>query len=166
MATSVGIVLALLLLVLDPSQGFSLEPQRWTLQDQDGRPWSITLLEQGDPTYSPGLRLRITDRSGHDHLDHRRPLRLRDGAGGAWELTNRSEELVAAGSEALPAGSAQFDLAGLEPSPRAELPLAMAVPLESGEDAQLVAGAATVAALHGAVEGTEASPEPPSRSRA
>ncbi|MGB5135827.1 MAG: DUF3122 domain-containing protein [Prochlorococcaceae cyanobacterium] len=148
-AFAAGIGLVLLVLLVAPCVGLALESQRWTLQDQNGQPWSLTLLEQADPSYPPGLRLRLTDRSGQHTLDHRRPLQLRDGAGASWELANRSEELVPAGTEALPPGSAQFDLAGLEPRPRAELPLAMGVPLQSGDDAQLVAGAATVAALHG-----------------
>lgn len=151
-AFAAAIGLALLVLLIAPSVGLALEPQRWTLQDQNGQPWSLTLLEQADPSYPRGLRLRLTDRSRQHPLDHRRPLLLRDGAGGSWELANRSEELVPAGTEALPPGSAQFDLAGLEPRPRAELPLALVVPLQAGDDARLVAGAATVAALHGAVE--------------
>jgi hypothetical protein len=78
------------------------------------------------------------------------PLLLRDGVGGSWQLANRSGELVPAGEASRPAATAQFDLADLQPPPRAELPLALEVPLASGEAAQLVAGAAVVAALHGA----------------
>jgi hypothetical protein len=128
----------------------ALEARYWLLQDQDGHAWSLTLLEQGDPSYPAGLRLRITDRSGGQPLDHSRSLRLRDGLGGVWELDNRSSELVPAGETLLPPASAQFDLAGLEPRPRAELPLALEVPLAGGDRARLVAGAAAVDALHGA----------------
>jgi hypothetical protein len=141
-------LLAVLLLLPAPAR--ALEAQGWALQDQTGHAWSLTLLEQGDPAYPAGLRLRLTDRSGSQQLDHSRPLRLRDGLGGVWELANRSNELVPAGEEALPGGSAQFDLAGLVPRPRAELPLALEVPLAAGDRARLVAGAAAVAALHGA----------------
>ena len=137
-------------LVMAPGAARALEAQHWFLRDQAGRPWTLTLLEQGDPAYPVGLRLRLTDRSGSQQLDHNRPLLLRDGMGGAWVLANRSQELVPAGEETLPAGSAQFDLAGLEPRPRAELPLALDVPLAAGDPAQLVAGAAAVLALHGA----------------
>lgn len=143
-----GVLVAGLVLIPGAAQG--LEAQPWVLRDQAGRVWSLTLLEQGDTAYPAGRRLRLTDRSGTQQLDHDRPLQLRDGMGGAWELANYSNELVPAGEEALPAGSAQFDLAGLEPRPRAELPLALEVPLTAGDTARLMAGAAAVAALHGA----------------
>jgi hypothetical protein len=145
-----ALVAALLAGLLLPGVALALEPQHWSLRDQGGRVWSLTLLEQGDPAYPAGLRLRLTDRSGTHLLDHARPLRLVDGLGGVWELENRSNELVPAGEDVLPAASAQFDLAGLEPRPRAELPLALEVPLAVGDPARLVAGAAAVAALHGA----------------
>jgi len=152
-----------LLLLLAPAAALAQGPQSWTLTDQAGQGWSLTLLEQADPAYAGGLRLRLTARSGGQRLDHQRPLRLRDGLGGSWELANglggswelanRSGELVVEGSGPLPAGSAQFDLKGLQPAPRAELPLALEVPLQSGEPARLVAGADAVAALHGAAGG-------------
>jgi hypothetical protein len=138
------------LLLLAPAAGWALDPQRWTLQDQSGLPWSLTLLEQLDPSYPGGLRLRLTDRSGRQHLDHRLPLQLRDGLGGSWELENRSAELVPAGNASLPDGSAQFDLPRLEPQPRAELPLLLLVPLTSDDPAELMASPAAVAALHAA----------------
>lgn len=139
-------------LMLAPTAAEALVTQSFFLRDQGGHPWSLTLMEQGDPAYSAGLRLRLTDRSGSQQLDHSRPLALRDGVGGEWELANRSAELVPAGDNHLPAGSAQFDLDGLQPRPRAELPLALEVPLVSGASAQLVAGAPAVAALHRAAE--------------
>jgi hypothetical protein len=145
-------VLALLLgvLLLAPGVALALEAQRWMLEDQAGRAWSLTLLEQVDPSYPAGLRLRLTDRSGVQHLDHQLPLQLRDGMGGTWELENRSVELVPAGDASLPDGSAQFDLPRLEPQPRAELPLLLLVPLSSGDPARVIASPAAVAALHAA----------------
>lgn len=137
-------------LLLAPGTALALEAQRWTLQDQASRPWSLTLLEQADPAYPAGLRLRLTDRSNSQRLDHGRPLQLRDGLGGIWELENLSGELVPAGETALPNGSAQFDLPQLEPQLRAELPLVVRVPLASGDSAQLMASPAAVASLHAA----------------
>lgn len=145
-------LLALLLgvLLVVPGAALALETQRWTVQDQLGRPWSLTLLEQADPSYPNGPRLRLTDRSGSQRLDHVLPLQLRDGLGGTWVLENRSAELVPAGEDALPDGSAQFDLPPLEPQPRSELPLLLVVPLSSGDPAELMAPPAAVAALHDA----------------
>jgi len=147
-----SVVLALLLgvLLLAPGAALSLETQRWTLEDQAGRPWSLTLLEQADSSDPAGLRLRLTDRSGSQRLDHVLPLQLRDGLGGSWELENRSAELVPAGEAALPDGSSQFDLPRLEPQLRSELPLLLLVPLTSGDPAELMTPPAAVAALHDA----------------
>jgi hypothetical protein len=150
LALAVALVAAGAMLLLAPSPSLAQAPQSWTLRDQAGRSWSLTLLEQADPAYPGGLRLRLTDRSGTQRLDHRRSLQIRDGLGGAWELANRSGELVPTGVEALPDGSAQFELPGLEPPPRAELPLALAVPLQAGGETQLLAGAEAVEGLHGA----------------
>ena len=136
--------------LLAPSAALALEAQRWTLQDRAGRPWSLTLLEQTDPAHPSGLRLRLTDRSGSQRLDHCRSLQLRDGLGGVWELENRSGELVPAGEASLPDGSAQFDLPHLEPQPRSELPLLLLVPLASDDFAELMASPPAVAALHDA----------------
>ena len=147
-----SVVLALLLgvLLLAPGAASALETQRWSLEDQAGRPWSLTLLEQADPSYPAGLRLRLTDRSGSQRLDHVLPLQLRDGPGGSWELENRSAELVPVGEAALPDGSSQFDLPRLEPQLRSELPLLLLVPLTSGDPAELMTPPAAVAALHDA----------------
>ena len=139
----------LVALLMAPDPALALDARHWLLQDQGGRSWSLTLMEQADPSYPKGLRLRLTDRSSNQELDHGRPLRLSDGMGRSWSLVNRSQELVMAGNDRLPRGSAQFDLADLEPRPRAELPLLLEVPLDSGEHAELVAGAAVVATLHG-----------------
>jgi len=147
---ALALVLLLIAVLAAPAVALALESRSWLLQDQAGRSWSLTLLAQADPAYPAGLRLRLTDRSGCQSLDHGRPLRLSDGLGGAWDLGNRSEELVPAGSDLLPPGSAQFDLAGLEPRPRAELPLLIEIPLASGGAAELHAGPGPVAALHDA----------------
>jgi hypothetical protein len=154
-ALAVAFAFAVAVLLFDPGPALAQLPQRWTLQDQAGRSWSLTLFEQADPAYPGGLRLRFTDRTGRMRLDHHRPLQLRDGLGGAWELASRSDELLPAGVDDRPAGSAQFDLAGLQPIPRAEIPLAMAIPLEPAEEAQLVAAPAVVAALHGVASGVQ-----------
>ena len=148
------LALAVGVMLLAPGAALALETEGWTLQDQASRPWSLTLLEQGDPAYPPGLRLRLTDRSNSQRLDHGRPLQLRDGLGGAWELENRSGELVPAGETALPDGSAQFDLPVLEPQLRAEVPLVVIVPLASGDSTRLMASPAAVASLHEAGSGS------------
>jgi hypothetical protein len=146
---------AVAVLLFHPAPALAQLPQRWTLLDQAGRSWSLTLFEQADPDFPGGLRVRLTDRTGSMRVDHRRPLQLRDGLGGAWELASRSAELVPSGVDDVPAGSAQFDLAGLQPAPRAEIPLAMAIPLEGEEEAQLVAGPDVVAELHGVASGRQ-----------
>lgn len=150
-----ALALALLLMAVlaAPAGALALEPRSWLLKDQAGRSWSLTLLEQADPAYPGGLRLRVTDRSGSQPLDHQRPLRLSDSLNRTWQLANSSQELVPAGSDTLPPGSAQFDLSGLEPRPRAELPLLLEVPLASGSAAELLAGPDPVAALHDALSG-------------
>jgi hypothetical protein len=155
---TLALVFAVAVLLFEPAPALAQVAQRWTLQDQAGRSWSLTLFEQADPAFPGGLRLRLTDRTGTRRLDHHRPLQLRDGLGGAWELANRSGELVPAGVDDLPAGSAQFDLAGLQPNLRADIPLAMAVPLEAEEEVQLVAGPAAVVALHGVISAGSAAP--------
>lgn len=85
-----GVLVAGLVLIPGAAQG--LEAQPWVLRDQAGRVWSLTLLEQGDPAYPAGRRLRLTDRSGTQQLDHDRPLQLRDGMGvpGSWPTTATS----------------------------------------------------------------------------
>jgi len=147
---SLALALLLMTVLAAPAGALALEPRSWLLKDQAGRSWSLTLLEQADPAYPGGLRLRITDRTGTQPLDHQRPLRLSDSLNRAWQLANSSQELVPAGSDTLPPGSAQFDLAGLEPRPWAELPLLLEVPLASGGAAELLAGPDPVAALHDA----------------
>jgi hypothetical protein len=80
-------------------------------------------------------------------VDHGQPLRVRDGLGGVWALANRSEELVPAAETALPAGSAQFDVAGLVPRPGAVAPLRLEVPLRDGDSAAVTLGPEVVPAL-------------------
>ena len=65
-------------------------------------------------------------------------------------LANRSEELVVAGAETLPRGSAQFDLAGLQPAPQTFLPLRPHVPLAGDGAAErlITTGPEVVEALH------------------
>ena len=89
------------------------------------------LLVQADPAYPPGWRLRLNALGGQPPLDHHRPLRLQDGQGGAWQLANRSRELVPEGAAPLPPTSAQFDIEALEPAPKGFLPLRLEVPLAS-----------------------------------
>ena len=69
------------------------------------------------------LALLLNALGGQPPLNHQRPLRLKDGQGGAWQLANRSQELVPEGAAPLPPASAQFDVEGLEPAPRGFLPL-------------------------------------------
>jgi hypothetical protein len=145
---ALALALVLFTVLAWPTGGLALEPHTWLLRDQAGHNWSLTLLEQADPAYPGGLRLRLTDRSVSQRLDHQLPLRLSDGMGVDWDLGNRSEELVAAAGAALPDASAQFDLPQLEPRPRAELPLLLIAPLASGDQVRMVLTPAAVAALH------------------
>jgi len=127
-----------------------VDPTRWTLQDQGGDRWGLVLLQQSDPAYPPGWRLRLNALGGQPPLDHQHPLRIEDGQGGAWQLTNRSQELVPEGAASLPPAAAQFDATGLHPAPSAVLPLRLLVPLASdasGPEAQLTLGAQVVEAL-------------------
>jgi hypothetical protein len=126
------------------------DPTRWTLADQGGDRWGLVLLQQADPAYPPGWRLRLNALGGQPSLDHQRPLRLKDGQGGAWQLANRSRELVPEGAAPLPPASAQFDIEGLEPAPKGFLPLRLEVPLASavpGPVAEITLGAQVVEAL-------------------
>jgi hypothetical protein len=146
-----ALALVLLLVVLGLGPGTALAdaaPQRWNLTDQGGQRWSLSLFAQPDPAYPGGDRLRLNALSPGLAVDHRRPLRISDGLGQAWQLANRSEELVAPGAEALPPGSAQFDAADLRPRPSEALPLLLAVPLAGGEEALLPLGPQETLALH------------------
>ncbi len=149
----------LLLLALGLAPGLALAdtaPQRWTLTDQGGQTWSLTLFAQPDPAYPSGDRLRLNALAPGVAVDHGRPLRISDGLGQEWNLTNRSEELVAPGAGALPPGSAQFDAAGLQPPPSEALPLRLAVPLAGGEEALVPLGPQPTLALHGLSEASAA----------
>ena len=83
-----GAALALLLCLLFGLSGATAQaledPTRWTLADQGGDRWGLVLLQQADPAYSPGWRLRLNALGGQPALDHQRSLRLKDGQGGAW----------------------------------------------------------------------------------
>jgi hypothetical protein len=122
--------------------------QHWSVSDALGHGWGLSLFEQPDPDFAPGWRLRLNARTPGLTLDHERPLAIGDGLGGAWELANRSEELVARGVRIVPAGSAQFDVADLEPRPRDSLPLRLTLPLADGTATALTLGPEVVAALH------------------
>jgi hypothetical protein len=122
--------------------------QQWSVSDVLGRGWGLSLFEQPDPDFAPGWRLRLNARTPGVSLDHQRPLVIGDGLGGAWELANRSKELVARGEGTLPAGSAQFDATDLDPRPRDALPLQLTLPLADGTTASLTLGPEVVAALH------------------
>ena len=146
-------LLALLALPL-PVQA-ATAPQQWTITDASGQLWGLSLFEQPDSAYPAGWRLRLTGRSPGQTLDHRRPLLLSDGLGGAWSLPNRSEELVRLAEEQIPAASAQFDAHALEPRPSAVLPLRQELPTDEREGvALLVLQSEVVLALH------ELSPNP------
>jgi len=152
-------LLLLVLLALGLVPGMALAdtaPQRWTLTDQEGQPWSMALFAQPDPAYPGGDRLRLNALAPGVAVDHGRPLRVSDGLTQVWTLTNRSEELVAPGAGALPPASAQFDAAGLQPPPSEALPLRLVVPLAGGEEALLPLGPQPTLALHGLSEASPA----------
>jgi len=133
-----AVLLALTLLVLPLQAQAAVDPQRWSLTDSSGHSWGLTLFEQPDPAYPAGWRLRLTARSPGQGVDHQRPLLLSDGLGGAWNLPNRSEELVRQGEEVIPEASAQFDAHALDPRPSEVLPLQLEVPTDDQEGAVLV----------------------------
>jgi hypothetical protein len=144
------VLLALTMLVLPYQAEAAAEPQRWTLADASGRSWGMSLFEQPDPAYPPGRRLRLTARSAGQTVNHRRPLLMSDGLGGAWTLPNRSEELVREGEDVIPGGAAQFDVHDLDPRPSEVLPLQLQVPTDDAEGATTVMlQPDVVLALHG-----------------
>lgn len=119
----------------------------WKVHDEAGRGWGLSLFEQPDPALPAGWRLRLSARAAGVAVDHARPLRVCDGLGGLWALTNRSQELVPAGETSLPAGSAQFDASGLVPRPSAVAPLRLEVPLRDGDSVAMTLGPEVVPAL-------------------
>ena len=133
-----AVLLALTLMVLPLQSQAAVDPQRWSLTDSSGHLWGLTLFEQPDPAYPAGWRLRLTARSPGQVVDHQRPLLLSDGLGGAWNLPNRSEELVRQGEEVIPEGSAQFDAHALDPRPSEVLPLQLKVPTDNQKGTTLV----------------------------
>jgi hypothetical protein len=145
-----ALLIALALLMLPLLAQAAAAPQRWGLTDSSGQLWGLNLFEQPDPAYPAGWRLRLTGRSPGQALDHRRPLLLSDGLGGAWALPNRSEELVRLADEQIPEASAQFDAHALEPRPSAVLPLRLELPTDEREGVALVVlPPEVVLALHG-----------------
>jgi hypothetical protein len=145
---SLAALLLVLLLTLAPGQARADEGQRWSLRDRDDNRWSLRIFEQPDPAYPSGERLRLSALTPGVAVDHSRPLLLSDGVGGAWTLANRSEELVAPGGGELPEGSAQFDMAALQPRPSDALPLVLSLPLAGEASAELVLGPEETQALH------------------
>lgn len=133
-----AVLLALTLMLLPLQAQAAADPQRWTLTDSSGRSWGLTLFEQPDPAYPDGWRVRLTARSPGQIVDHQRPLLLSDGLSGAWELPNRSEELVRQGEEVIPESSAQFDANGLNHRPSDVLPLQLEVPTDNPEGTIMV----------------------------
>lgn len=121
----------------------------WRVVDDAGRGWGLSLFEQPDPAFPAGWRLRLNAHAPGVAADHGRPLRLRDDLGGVWMLENRSEEMVPPGAAAIPAGSAQFDAAGLDPRPSAVAPLRLELPLGDGDTTGLTLGNTVVLALRG-----------------
>ncbi|MGC5196096.1 DUF3122 domain-containing protein [Aphanothece microscopica] len=143
-----ALLVGLLLLPLPARAAADLE--HWTLIDGSGHRWGLTLFEQPDPNHPAGWRLRLTALSPGQGADHQRPLLLRDGLGAGWSLPNRSEELVPAGTELIPTGSAQFDLGALTPRPHEALPLLLEVPTDGqGQTTPVMLPPAIVLALHG-----------------
>lgn len=147
-----GLLAALVLLCLvGAGSASALDlPLRWTLGDDRGGAWGLVLARQLDPDFPEGQRLRLNAQMGAAAADHGRPLVVENGLGAHWELANRSEELAPVGALNLPAGSAQFDLAGLQPAPQAFLPLRLHVPLAGADAAERVItlGPEVVEALH------------------
>ena len=119
----------------------------WRVVDDAGHGWGLSLFEQPDPAFPAGWRLRLNAHVPGVAADHERPLRLRDGLGGGWTLANCSEELVPPGEAAVPASSAQFDVAGLDPRPSAVAPLRLELPLADGSSIGLTLGGDVVPVL-------------------
>jgi hypothetical protein len=145
-ALLMGLVLALLLW-LQPMPAQAGVAQRWSIADSHGYRWQLSLFEQPDPAYAGGWRLRLNGLSPGIQPDHARALQLRDGLGGEWQLGNLSAELVPPGDSAPPPGSAQFDLASLQPRPSDALPLGLEFALADGSVRQLTLGPESVQAL-------------------
>ncbi|MBM5823437.1 MAG: DUF3122 domain-containing protein [Cyanobacteria bacterium K_Offshore_surface_m2_011] len=145
---SVAALVLVLLLTLAPGPVRADDGQRWSLRDRDDNRWSLRVFQQPDPAWPSGERLRLSALTPGIAVDHSRPLRISDGAGGSWTLANRSEELVAAGGGALPEGAAQFDMADLLPRPSEALPLVLSLPLAGEASTELVLGPEETQALH------------------
>jgi hypothetical protein len=118
------------------------------VRDALGGRYQLRIFEQPDPAFPAGLRLRVNALDPAESLSHSAPLRLSNGMGRTWQLSNRSEELVPAGSPtAPPPGSAQFDLGALQPRPTAVEPLQLTLVTAAGNRSITLGGDAT-ARLH------------------
>ncbi|MGB7564009.1 MAG: DUF3122 domain-containing protein [Prochlorococcaceae cyanobacterium] len=140
-------LLLALLLWLPPGTAQASVAQRWSSADSHGDRWQLSLFEQSDPAYAGGWRLRLNGLSPGIQPDHAQALQLRDGLGGEWQLGNLSAELVPPGGSAPPPGSAQFDLAPLQPRPSDALPLGLELAMADGSVRQLTLGVGSVQAL-------------------
>ena len=148
---ALGVVLALALVLRPGVLWAADDPARWTLSDQQGQRWAVSLFHQPDPAYPDGPRLRVTALTPAPRPaqapSHRAALDLRDAFAGSWRLPNHSEELVPPDSGDIPIASAQFGLDGLSGTPSDSGPVRLEIPLASGATTTLVLGPAPTAAL-------------------
>jgi hypothetical protein len=110
----------------------ALAAEGWALRDPAGHRFNVTVFEQPFPDYPSGWRLRVNGRGDDLALDHTAALHVSDAMGQAWDLPNRSEELVPNDGTPVPAGSAQFDLDALTPRPSEAIPLEMELITSTG----------------------------------
>lgn len=130
------VALALLFIapIVSPSPAMAAEqPGNWNLDDGRGHRLGAMLFERSDINSPAGLRLRLNAESGGLQLNHLRPLVLSDGKSQAWQLSNRSEELLTSPRGVIPVGSSQFDAGCLDPIPADGLSLVIVVPKSEGD---------------------------------
>jgi hypothetical protein len=58
-----ALLIALAPMLLPLQAQAAAAPQRWSLTDSSGQLWGLYLVEQPDPAYPAGWRLRLTGRS-------------------------------------------------------------------------------------------------------
>ena len=87
------------------------QPGNWNLDDGAGHRLGAMLFERSDINTPSGLRLRLNAESGGLQLNHLRPLVLSDDQSQAWQLSNRSEELLTS-----PGGVIPWDRPSLMPA--------------------------------------------------
>jgi hypothetical protein len=116
-----------------PSPAMADQPGNWNLDDGAGHRLGAMLFERSDINTPSGLRLRLNAESGGLQLNHLRPLVLSDDQSQAWQLSNRSEELLTSPGGVIPVGSSQFDAGCLDPIPAGGLSLVMVVPSSEGD---------------------------------